>query len=50
MDIKAEHFERKVQQLESQRDAYETKIAELTEKYDGIKKELDETLKSLEDL
>ncbi|KAG9326213.1 hypothetical protein KVV02_001097 [Mortierella alpina] len=50
MDIKAEHFERKVQQLEGQRDAYETKIAELTEKYDGIKKELDETLKSLEDM
>ncbi|KAF9967112.1 hypothetical protein BGZ70_000087 [Mortierella alpina] len=50
MDIKAEHFERKVQQLESQRDAYETKIVELTEKYDGIKKELDETLKSLEDM
>ena len=50
MDIKAEHFERKVQQLEGQRDTYENKIVELTEKYDGIKKELDETLKSLDDM
>ncbi|KAG0216504.1 hypothetical protein BGX28_000018 [Mortierella sp. GBA30] len=50
MDIQAEHFERKVQQLETQRDVYETKITELTEKHDGMKKELEETLKSLEDM
>ncbi|KAG0004963.1 hypothetical protein BGZ65_012289, partial [Modicella reniformis] len=50
MDIKAEHFERKVQQLENERDVYERKVEELTLKYNGIKTELDETLKSLDDL
>lgn len=50
MDIKAEHFERKVQQLENDRDTYERKVEDLTTKYNGIKLELDETLKSLEDL
>lgn len=50
MDIKAEHFERKVQQLESEREVYERKVEELTMKYNGIKSELDETLKSLDDL
>ncbi|KAG0279999.1 hypothetical protein BGZ95_011585 [Linnemannia exigua] len=50
MDIKAEHFERKVQQLENERDTYERKVEDLTTKYNGIKLELDETLKSLEDM
>ena len=50
MDIKAEHFERKVQQLENERDTYERKVEDLTTKYNGIKLELDETLKSLDDL
>ncbi|KAG0370834.1 hypothetical protein BGZ54_003556 [Gamsiella multidivaricata] len=50
MDIKAEHFERKVQQLEVERDTYERKVEDLTLKYNGIKSELDETLKSLDDM
>ncbi|KAI1321174.1 hypothetical protein EDD11_007740 [Mortierella claussenii] len=50
MDIKAEHFERKVQQLENERETYERKVEDLTTKYNGIKAELDETLKSLEDM
>lgn len=50
VDIKAEHFERKVQQLENDRDTYDRKVEELTEKYNGIKKELDDTLKSLDDM
>ncbi|KAF8929499.1 actin lateral binding protein [Dissophora ornata] len=50
MDIKAEHFERKVQQLENERDTYERKVEDLTLKYNGIKSELDETLKSLDDM
>ncbi|KAF9931865.1 hypothetical protein FBU30_009445 [Linnemannia zychae] len=50
MDIKAEHFERKVQQLENERDVYERKVEDLTTKYNGIKLELDDTLKSLEEL
>ncbi|KAF9146511.1 hypothetical protein BGX30_014576 [Mortierella sp. GBA39] len=50
MDIKAEHFERKVQQLENERDTYERKVEDLTTKYNGIKLELDDTLKSLDDL
>jgi tropomyosin len=50
MDIKAEHFERKVQQLENERDTYERKVDELTQKYNGIKVELEETLKALDDM
>jgi len=50
MDIKAEHFERKVVQLESERDTYERKVEDLTAKYNGIKQELDETINSLNDM
>ncbi|KAG0324220.1 hypothetical protein BG000_002301, partial [Podila horticola] len=50
MDIKSEHFERKVQQLENERDTYERKVEDLTEKYTGIKEELDRTLASLDDM
>ena len=50
MDIKAEHFERKVQQLENERDTYERKVEDLNSKYNGIKLVLDDTLTSLDDL
>ncbi|KAF9112454.1 hypothetical protein BGX27_003376 [Mortierella sp. AM989] len=50
MDIKAEQFERKVQQLEKERSDYEIKVEELTVKYNSAKEELDNTLKSLDDM
>ncbi|KAJ4425252.1 tropomyosin-2 [Gnomoniopsis sp. IMI 355080] len=41
-DVKAGHFERKVQALESERDSWETKYEEMAKKYADIKKELEE--------
>lgn len=39
-DVKAGHYERKVQALESSRDQWEEKYEEMAKKYDEIKKEL----------
>lgn len=41
-DVKAGHFERKVQALESERDQWESKYEEMAKKYADIKKELEE--------
>lgn len=39
-DVKAGHFERKVQALEAERDQWETKYEEMNKKYTETKKEL----------
>lgn len=41
-DVKAGHFERKVQALEAARDQWETKYEEMAKKYSETKKELDD--------
>lgn len=41
-DVKAGHFERKVQALEQERDQWEAKYEEVAKKYDGLQKELEE--------
>lgn len=41
-DVKAGHFERKVQALENERDQWESKYEEMATKYRQVQKELDE--------
>ena len=41
-DVKAGHYERKVQALETTRDQWEEKFEEMLGKYNQVKKELDE--------
>lgn len=41
-DVKAGHFERKVQALEADRDQWEAKYEEMHKKYDAVQKELDD--------
>jgi tropomyosin len=41
-DVKAGHFERKVQALEQERDQWETKYEEVSKKYAAIQKELED--------
>lgn len=41
-DVKAGHFERKVQALEEERNQWETKYEEMAKKYTETKKELDD--------
>lgn len=41
-DVKAGHFERKVDALEKARDQWETKYEEMAKKYAETKKELDD--------
>ena len=41
-DVKAGHYERKVQALESERDKWEEKYEEMSRKYTETKKELDD--------
>jgi tropomyosin len=41
-DVKAGHFERKVQALEADRDSWEKKYEEMAKKYADTKKELDD--------
>ena len=41
-DVKAGHFERKVQALENERDQWETKYEELHKKHTGLQKELED--------
>jgi tropomyosin len=41
-DVKAGHYERKVQALEAERDAWEQKHEEMAKKYAQTKKELDD--------
>ncbi len=40
-DVKAGHFERKVQALESERDQWESKYEEMSKKYQDLQKELE---------
>jgi tropomyosin len=41
-DVKAGHFERKVQALETERDTWESKYEEMAKKYATVQKELEE--------
>ena len=41
-DVKAGHYERKVQALEVERDTWETKFEEMSKKYSALQKELQE--------
>lgn len=41
-DVKAGHFERKVQALESDRDQWEAKYEEMAKKYATLQKELED--------
>ena len=41
-DVKAGHYERKVQALETERDQWESKYEEMAKKYSDTKKELDD--------
>lgn len=41
-DVKAGHFERKVQALEAERDNWESKYEEMAKKYEAVQKELRE--------
>lgn len=41
-DVKAGHFERKVQALESDRDQWEAKYEEMSKKYAAVQKELED--------
>jgi len=41
-DVKAGHFERKVQALEQDRDQWETKYEEMAKKYAAVQKELED--------
>ena len=50
MDIKAEQFERKVQQLEGDKTVYELKIEELNEKYSTVQEEMQKTLDGLAEM
>lgn len=50
MDVKSEHFERRVAGLETERDAIEKKYEAMLEQYSTAKAELDDMHKQLEDL
>ena len=41
-DVKAGHFERKVQVVETERDRWEQKYEEMAQKYQALQKQLDE--------
>jgi tropomyosin len=41
-DVKAGHFERKVQALEQDRDQWESKYEEMAKKYAAVQKELED--------
>lgn len=41
-DVKAGHFERKVQALEQERDQWEAKYEEMAKKYTAVQKELED--------
>jgi len=50
VDVKAEHFERQVQRLEQERDAWEKKYEDMQTKYQDSKKELDELVRTMGDI
>ncbi|PFH51943.1 hypothetical protein AMATHDRAFT_74632 [Amanita thiersii Skay4041] len=50
VDVKAEHYERQVQRLEQERDAWEHKYEEAMAKYNKAQQDLDDLAKSLQDL
>jgi len=50
VDVKSEHFERKVTSLERERDALDKKVDEIQEKYLAAKAELDEVNAQLDSL
>jgi tropomyosin, fungi type len=46
-DVKAGHYERKVQALESERDEWEAKYEEMAKKHQTLQKELQELEQSM---
>jgi len=50
VDVKAEHFERQVQRLEQERDAWEKKFEDAEAKHKATQKELDELVASMGDI
>lgn len=50
VDVKSEHFERRVAGLETERDAIEKKYEAMVEQFNATKAELEEMHKQLEDL
>lgn len=50
VDVKSEHFERRVAGLETERDSIEKKYETIVEQHAATKAELDEMHKQLEDL
>lgn len=50
VDVKSEHFERRVAGLETERDSIEKKYEAMLEQYSAAKAELDDMHKQLEDL
>lgn len=49
-DVKAGHYERKVQALEQERDSWESKYEEMAKKYSDAKRELDEFAAQIADI
>jgi tropomyosin len=49
-DVKAEHYERKVATVEAERDSWEKKYEEITEKYKTAQEELDKIAAQLNDM
>lgn len=50
LEVHSEHHERKAKQLDNEKGDMEKKYVELEAKYNAVKAELEQTLKSLEDL
>ncbi len=50
MEKRSTDFDLKAQQMEQERDQFATKSEEMTKKYAEAKLELEQTLKSLEDM
>lgn len=50
MDLKADLFERQVQNLEREKADYESKVEELNNKYNEAKKEMDRIIEGIDGL
>lgn len=50
VDVKAEHFERQVQRLEAERDSWEKKCEDVQALYQASKKDLDDLVRSMQEI
>jgi len=50
VDVKAEHFERQVQRVEQERDAWEARHEEAEQRFQASKRELEEVVAQMESL